>query len=345
MNIDHLNIRLVVALVVGIFFCQEALVHPSAYPCGREGIWIQTLGSGDLDIKDDRAAESYLVWIDNNAVLLVGAGEGSGTRFSETGADLTTLDAILLPRTSVAHVAALPSLIGSSRRAYRERKLTILGPTGNDTVLSTSDLINRMFDPDGPYPELASISDITNPFGFTLRTQDVLAVGTETWKEFGTNQYLVSALPVRHRDAPTLAWRIDFKYETTAPTTTEEEGENERDWSMSTEPPKSTVYSDYANVFASGFSGVSHAFIKFAMDADVIVFSHALPEGATSRARENFLEPKEIGEIAATADVRFIILGGRGWRTFGRELRTKEVVEKSYDGTIILPDDLDCWGL
>lgn len=343
MNIDHLSIRLVVALVVGIFFCQEAQLHPSAYPCGREGIWIQTLGSGDLDIVDDRAAESYLVWIDNNAVLLVGAGEGSGTRFSETGADLTTLDAILLPRTSVAHVAALPSLIGSSRRVYRERKLTILGPTGNDTVLSTSDLINRMFDPNGPYPELASISEVTNPFGYTLRTQDVLAVGSNTWKKFGTDQYLVSALPVKHRDAPTLAWRIDFKYET--PTTSEEVGAEERDWSMSTDSTTSTVYSDYAIVFASGFGGVSHAFIKFAMDADVIVFSHALPERASSRARENFLEPKEIGEIAATADVRFIMLGGRGWRTFGRELKTKEIIAKSYDGTIILPDDLDCWGL
>ena len=344
MTTNTLTVRLFVIFIIEVLVYQEVVAHPSAYPCGTEGIWVQTLGSGDLDIKDDRSAESYLVWIDNVAVLLVGAGEGAATRFSEIGAEFASLDAVLLSQTTLVQVGALPSLIGSSRRAYRDRRLTILGPTGNDSSLSTSELLSRMFDPTGPYPELAAINDVTNPFGYTLQARDVLARGTETWKEYGTDQFLVSALPVRHRDIPTLAWRIDFTYKEKATTFTAEE-ENVPNWSMDTETLETTIYSDYAMVFAAGFGGTSQAFNDFAKGADVIVFSHALPEGATSHARERFLEPKEIAQIAAETEVRFIILGGRSWRTFGRETKTKEIIKETYDGTIIMPDDLDCWGL
>ena len=281
--------------------------------CGEEGIWVQILGSGDLDLHNDRGAESYLVWVDQRAILLVNAGSGTAVRFDQSNADFKDLEAIVLTQTSVTQTSDLPALLVGSRRAYREEPLTILGPTGDEDHLSTTEFFSRLTSEVGPFPSLAPLMSIRSPNGYQLRTRDVMAKGYKRWAEFGTDEFILSAIPVHHGATPTLAWRIDI--------------------------------GDSSLVFALSLSNRKGVLAEFASDADVIVYSHTLPVGVVGPPTDRFLLPREIGKISAAADARFIVLGGRGWRTFGRESRTRDEVEKDYDGTIIFPDDLECWGL
>lgn len=281
--------------------------------CGEEGIWVQVLGSGDLDLQNDRGAESYLVWNDDRAILLVNAGAGTAVLFDQSNADFSDLEAIVLSRTSVEQTSDLAALLVASRRSYREEPLTILGPTGDEENLSTSQFVNRLLGAEGPYPSLAPLLSTRTPNGYTLRTRDIQAKGIRRWAGFGTEEFILSAIPVHHDGVPALAWRIDI--------------------------------GEYAIVFALGFNNQKDLVTEFSKDADAIVFTHALPVGTVGTPTKKNLVPKQIGRIANRAEVRFVILGGRGWRTLGRESRSLGEIESEFDGTIIFPDDLECWGL
>lgn len=281
--------------------------------CGEEGIWVQVLGSGDLDLQNDRGAESYLVWNDDRAILLVNAGAGASVLFDQSNADFSDLEAIVFSRISVEQTSDLAPLLVASRRSYREEPLTILGPTGDEENLSTSQFVTRLLSPEGPYPSLASLLTTRTPNGYTLRTRDIEAKGIRRWAGFGTEEFILSAIPVHHDGEPALAWRIDI--------------------------------GEQAIVFALGFNNQKDLVTNFSKNADVIVFTHALPVGTVGTPTKKNLLPKQIGRIANRADVRFVILGGRGWRTLGRESRSLDEIETEFDGTIIFPDDLECWGL
>ncbi len=281
--------------------------------CGTQGVWIQTLGSGDLNLDNQRATESYLVWIDNVAVLLVNAGQGTALRFDQSGADFSDLDAILLSQTGISETSDIPALLGSSKRAYREEPLVVLGPSGDEDYVSITDLLTRLFSEDGAYPELAGLFKARNYYGYTLRPRDILAKGRSRWAEFATDQYELSAIPVSHGDVPTLAWKVKLE--------------------------------EYSIVFALAFSNRSGLMKEFADEADVIVFTHALPLGTMGSSLEEHVLPGDIGTISKESSARFIILGGRGWRTVRREEQTLTIIQEEYDGRVIFPADLECWGL
>ena len=280
--------------------------------CGDEGIWIQTLGSGDLDIENDRGAESYLVWIDTRATLLVNAGAGTSVFFDESNAKFSDLQAIVLSQTSVNRTSDLAALLKGSRRSYREDPLTILGPEGDEHNLSTSDFVNRLLSKEGPYPELAPLLTVRSPNGYQIRTRDV-PIGSKRWSGFGTSEIILSAMAMKAGGRPSLAWRISI--------------------------------ADRTIVFVMGPNNRKHTMAEFAEEADAIVFSHLLPVGSPSLLAESNFLPSQIAFIASHAQASFILLGGRNWRTLGRETRTLEEIEKDYDGTIIFPDDLECWGI
>ena len=281
--------------------------------CGEEGVWLQVLGSGDFDLDNRRATESYLIWVDNTATLLINVGEGTATRFDESGAKFSDIDAILLTQNTINQTADIPAIIASSARAYRDKPLRVFGPQGNDEHFSTTDVLQKLLGEDSAYPHLAPVLKPVNTLGYSVRSKDILAIGRQRWSDYGTETYQLSAIPVHHAGVPTLAWRVDI--------------------------------GDHALVFALAFSNRKDLVSTFAKDVDIIVFTHALPIGSVGPNTEKYLLPKEIAKIAKNAGPRFIALGGRGWRTKGREAHSVEQIQKEFDGKILLPDDLECWGL
>ena len=304
--------RTFVALAA-IAFLVSANAQEGARFCGDEGIWLQILGSGDLDLDNDRAAASYIVWIDQQAVLLVDAGAGTALRFDQSNANFADLDAIVLSNIDIRQVSDLPAVLVGSFRSYRERHLTIFGPSGDGDYPSVTEFVQRILGEDGPFPALAPLLTVRSPNGYHLRTREVFAKGVRRWAEFGTERLELSAIPVNHGEIPSLAWRVDI--------------------------------GEHAIVFALALNNLKDRITDFSNGADAIVFTHALPVGTQGAPTEKYLLPRQIGRISANAEARFIVLGGRGWRTIGRENRTMEEVNKYFDGTIIFPDDLECWGL
>jgi ribonuclease BN (tRNA processing enzyme) len=84
---------------------------------------------------------------------------------------------------------------------------------------------------------------------------------------------------------------------------------------------------------------------EFAKDADALVIHHAIPDNARGAARDLHVTPTQIGQIAAQAGVRMVILGHRMNRTRGRESQSREAIEKNFTGPLIFANDLECWGL
>ena len=281
--------------------------------CGEDGVWLQVLGSGDFDLDNRRATESYIVWVDNVATLLINAGEGTATRFDESGAKFSDIDALLLTQTTITQTADIPAMIASSARAYREKPLWVFGPRGNEDHFSTSEILEKLLGEDSAYPQLAPVLESVNTMGYSIRSKEILAIGRQRWSDYGTETYQLSAIPVHHGEVPTLAWRVDID--------------------------------DQAIVFALTFSNRNDVLATFAKDADIIVFTHALPVGSVGPNTEKYLMPHEIARIAKRAEPRFVALGGRNWRTKGREANSVEIIQKDFDGKILVPNDLDCWGL
>ena len=281
--------------------------------CGEEGVWLQVLGSGDFDLQNKRATESYIVWLDNVAKLMINVGEGTSTRFDESGANFRDIEAILLTQNTIHQTADFPAMIGSSTRAYRDKPLWVFGPKGSDDHFSTSEILEKLLGEDSAFPQLAPVLKPVNTMGYSIRSTDILAIGRKSWSDYGTETFQLSAIPVHHGDVPTLAWRVDI--------------------------------GDHALVFALAFSNRNDVLANFAKDADIIVFTHALPVGTVGPNTEKYLLPREIARISKRADPRFIVLGGRNWRTQGREAHSVEEIQKEFEGKILLPDDLKCWGL
>ncbi|MCY4040202.1 MAG: MBL fold metallo-hydrolase [Gammaproteobacteria bacterium] len=141
----------------------------------------------------------------------------------------------------------------------------------------------------------------------------VNAVGRKRWAEFGNAEFHAAAVPVDHGDERGLAWRISF--------------------------------GEQSITFTGDFSNQKDLMTGFARGSDALVANLGVPEEARGASRDAFARPSEIGRIAASADVRMLILGARGARTRGRESQTLNAIEAHYQGPVMIADDLECWGL
>jgi ribonuclease BN (tRNA processing enzyme) len=281
--------------------------------CGEEGVWIQILGAGGPELDDGQAGPSYLVWIDNEARLLLDTAPGSAARYDESGADFLHLDAILLTHLHVAHSGDLPAFIEGSTGLGRDRPLPVFGPSGSDEFPDTETWVSRLIGPLGAYPYLADFLTYQSSGGYRVSPRNVPAAGRRRWARFGNEHFQLAAIPVHHGTVPAVAWRVEID--------------------------------DQAIVFTGDFNNSKNVMAEFAKGADALVVSHAIPDTARGEARELHALPSEIGRVAAAAGVRMLILGHRTNRTRGIESRSREAIAANYDEAILFANDLECWGL
>lgn len=280
--------------------------------CNEEGVRLEVLGSGELSYDTTRAAGSYLVWNNDKARVLVNAGAGTYLRYKYSGADFNDLMAIVVTQTGIEQTADIPSILMASLRSGRTEPLPIYGPIGNETFPSMTQLFERLTSGDGVYPELSSFTSRLSPAGFRLRVRDVNPPARKHWGEFSNPELRLAAIVVRSGNIPSLAWRV-YIGETTI-------------------------------VFAGEFSNQRDIVAEFAQDADALVVSHRLPSGARGLPLDFYVTPEEIGRIAAKAGVRHLLLGSRGWRTFGRENATQEAIATAFSGSQLYANEEECWG-
>ncbi len=281
--------------------------------CGETGVWIQILGAGGPELDDGQAGPSYLLWIDNQARLLIDTAPGSAARYDQAGADFNNLDAIALTHLHAAHSADLPAFLEGSVRLGRERPLPVFGPSGSDDFPDTETFVSRLIGPLGAYPYLADFLTYKSRGGYKITPRNVPATGRRRWARFGNEHFRLSAIPVQHGTVPAIAWRVEV--------------------------------GDQLVVFSGDFNNAKNVLSEFADGADALVVSHAVPENARGEAKELYATPSQIGRVADAAGVRMLILGHRTNRTRGVESRSREAIESHYDGSLLFANDLECWGL
>jgi ribonuclease BN (tRNA processing enzyme) len=287
------------------------LPSAAAQSCGSQGVAVQVLGSGGPELQDKRASSSYLVWEDGQAKALIDAGGGSALRFGESGAQMSQLDVILFTHFHVDHSADFSALIKSSWFEDRKRPLPIYGPPGNEFMPSTEEFVSDFFgDKHGAYRYLSELLVPGEEGSYKMQPHNVVAGSTPSMV-FRDGDLAVSAVHVVHGGVPALAWRIETR-------------------------GKRIVFSGDTN-------GEGEGLVRLAANADLFIGHNAVPEGATGVERRLHMPPSVIGQIAADAHVKSLVLSHRMLRTLGKENETQSEIKKRYSGPMVFANDLDCF--
>jgi len=274
-----------------------------AQSCGAHGIAVQVLGSGGPELQDKRASSSYLIWQDGRARVLVDAGGGSALRFGESGAQMSQLDVILFSHFHVDHSGDFSALIKSSWFEDRKRPLPIYGPSGNDFMPSTTEFVSDFFGDQHGAYRYLSELLTPNEEGSYKLQPHNVVAGSTPVEVFRSDDLVASAVHVIHGAVPALAWRIELA-------------------------GKVVVFSGDTNGDDPGLPRLAH---------------NAVPEGAQGLERRLHMPPSVIGQIAADAHVKMLVLSHRMLRTLGQEDQTLFQIKKRYSGPVVFANDLDCF--
>lgn len=292
--------------------------------CPVKGIHLQVLGSGGPNLTAGRTGSSYLIWIDGKARAMVDAGGGSGLRYGESGARFTDLDFIALSRLHADHTGGLPALVRSAQNGVRKRPLPIFGPDGNKFMPSTVAFIRTLFDQKrGAWRDLGEVLSPLGKQGYRLQPHNIrtsLKKGKPQLKNvkktnpvFTNSSMRLSAAPVIHGNAPTLAWRLEIRGKTI--------------------------------VFTGEADSGSDKLPALARGANTLV-AHLSSEKLQNPDKHDYLKSAQnAGRIAHTAGTKRLIISRRLHVTLGHEQEILAAIQKTFRGEVHFADDLSCFDL
>ncbi len=269
-------------------------------------IELQVLGSGGPEI-DDRASTSYLIWVDGKAKVLVDFGGGAFVRFGEAKAKLEDIDFILFTHFHIDHVADFPALVKAGYFINRTKTIELFGPSKNRYFPDTQGYLSGLFAPGKPYGYMSEVLD-TSYQGLSYRAHIFSRNLKSPPSRRIKGAITVDVVAVDHGGVPALAYRVE-------------------------------IYGK-SIVFTGDTSAKSNNLIPLAMQCDLLVAHHAISEGAQGMARMLHMPPSRIGQIAAYAHAKKLLLSHRMHRTMGHESESEAIIEKYYDKSILFAEDL-----
>jgi len=304
--------------IKSLFMTFLILINQSALQakplCGQKGVWLQVLGSGGPELDDGRASSGYLIWFNGKARVLVDMGAGSLLHFEQSGALMNDLDVLLFSHFHTDHSNDLPALIMGSYFSDRRRDLPLYGPMGNELMPSATQFVQALFgrsasDQSGAFHYLHSYLDGSD--SYRLLPHNVDTGSKAPLVVMSDSTYRISTVPVHHGPIPALAWRVDI--------------------------------GGKSLVFSGDMSNKNNTLLSLAKQADLLVAHHAIAEEASGVARNLHMPPSVIGQIAAKANVKQLVLSHRMNRTLGREQASTQFIRRAYTGPLHYADDLQCF--
>ena len=265
-------------------------------------IELEILGSGGPEI-DGRASSSYLLWINDEAKLIIDMGSGSLLRFEQSGAKLETLEAVVLTHLHIDHSADLPSFIKAGFFSNRTKSLDIIAPHGNKSFPPIKEFLSDLFGENGAYRYMQDVlredSDSFQIIPIQINTR---TVQTRKYKSF-----TLKLINVHHGSVPALAVAIEV---------------------------------DGKKILISGDTNDEDKNLeKLVTNADLFIAHHAIPQYANRFAKTLHMTPSTIAYIAKEAKIKKVVLSHRMNRTKNREAESLEIIKQVYKGKIIFAED------
>ena len=303
------------SIVVGLLVAAAIPAGASAQTCAPDSVAVQILGSGGPRVNPVRASASYLLWVGDQARILVDMGGGALSRFGQAGAKISDLSLVAVSHLHPDHVSDLPALLWLSHET-RKQPLSIVGPSGNDAAPDFATFLGRLFDEkNGAFPVLGAafggkrrdIPDGPLSTGGGVRLDigvaDVTKVEAST--VFDRDGLTVTAFGIPHGNMPTLAYRVKVR--------------------------------NMSIVFSSDQTGTDPKFIDFAKGANVLIMHLALAAGVKNNPLH--AAPDVVGRIAQAAGVGRLIVSHIG--LFDLDAAIADL-RKVYDGPLIVGADMQC---
>lgn len=282
----------------------SSVQHCTPITIGK-GLQLVVLGSGGPRAAG-RAASSYAVIIDGTPRYLVDAGPGAFARLGESGLDQSQLDTILLTHLHVDHAGDVPGLIKSRDLLSKDPlAFRIFGPTGAGLYPSTSEFMERLTGERGAF---AYLPTFRNPMKINAHdvTFDLSLAPKTIIEERGVT---ITAASVDHRDVPALAYRIEY---------------------------------GGASVVVTGDLASRRSQIgALARGATLLVYDAAVrePPGSPSELYELHTPPSRIGEVAAEAGVKSLVLSHIAPDVEKHQDELLRTVKSKFTGSVVMATD------
>ncbi len=265
-------------------------------------IQVQVLGSGGPEL-NGRASSGYIVWIDGKSKLLVDCGGGTFLRFTQSGAKLEDLDAILLTHNHIDHTADLVAFMKAGFFSKRSNTLPVYGADGNGVFPSTDIFIQRLFGNDGVYSYMSDMLTIQSS-SFEIHSHAL----SQTDMTLQMDGYVIRSIGVHHGIVPALAFRIDVK-------------------------GKSIVFTGDTN-------NQDKTLELFAFNTDMLVADFAIPQGVDEIAQTLHMKPSIIAELAKKSETKHLVLSHIMERSESSIQESLDIIKRQYNGRITIAEDL-----
>ena len=277
----------------------------------RAPLELVVLGSGGPGALG-RASSSFLLLVDGTPRILMDAGSGSFATLGRTGLSLEATDLVLLTHLHVDHVGELAGLFKARDvSSSGPIRFDVWGPVGSTAspgayFPSTTSFLAGLFGPRGSY---AYLKDFAAPI--RVHGHDIGRGGSgEPPVIYQQNDLTIRAMPGHHADAPTAFYRVDHG-------------------------GQSITFS--GDVDEKGLANLR----RIACDSDLLVFNTVVldPPGSPQILSTLHSSPRAIGETAATAHVRKLLLSHLSPVTDAQRGAVEGSIRAHFDGPVIFAED------
>lgn len=298
---------------------------------------VMVLGSGGpVAAASGRASAGYLIFVNKQPRILMDVGGGTYQRVAKSGVNLRNLDTVLLSHLHIDHTGDLSAVIktiyfhnnmaGTARRS----PIHIYGPAANGKPFpgtrvpqypATSTYVDAHYAmPNGVERYLnifaKAISGGASSFQYRAHDLNSSVMGAAVEQVLRTDDgVLVEAIAVDHGPVPAVAFRVS--------------------------------YQGYSIAYSGDTKSTGTNMQTIAQNADLLIYDTAITDDLPLNPVFHALHtsPTRIGEVAAAANVKTLVLSHLTPITESRLKQVKQLIRKNYNGKIKAAKDLKVYNL